>query len=65
VVENNLRIEIRGKLLYHWVLIACNGEVLATSETYFSKSNAERAAWKLSKAIGVEWDRQVKENWTS
>jgi uncharacterized protein YegP (UPF0339 family) len=54
-----MHIEVRGKLLYHWVLVAGNGEVLATSETYYSKSNAERAAWRLSKAIGVEWDRQA------
>jgi hypothetical protein len=59
VAERNMHIEVRGKLLYHWVLVAGNGEVLATSETYYSKSNAERAAWRLSKAIGVEWDRQA------
>lgn len=38
--SETLHIEIRGELLYHWVLVASNGEVLATSETYFSKPNA-------------------------
>jgi hypothetical protein len=37
--SRGMHIEVRGKLLYHWVLIAGNGEVIATSETYFSKSN--------------------------
>jgi uncharacterized protein YegP (UPF0339 family) len=54
-----MHIEVRGKLLYHWVLIAGNGEVLATSETYFSKSNAARAAKRLSDAIGVPWDTSL------
>jgi hypothetical protein len=49
-----MRIEVRGKLLYHRVLAAANGEVVATSETYYSKSNANRAARRLSDAIGVE-----------
>ena len=49
----DMRIEVRGKLLYHWVLVASNGEVLATSETYYSKSNAYRAANRLSRAISV------------
>lgn len=34
-------------------LVAANGEVLATSETYYSKSNALRGATTLSEAIKV------------
>jgi Domain of unknown function (DUF1508) len=55
-----MRIEIRGKLLYHRVLVARNGEVLATSETYFSRSNAKRAAHRLSEAIDVPVAQRVK-----
>ena len=47
----NLHVEVRGKLLYHWVMVGSNGEVLATSETYYSKSNANRAARRVSDAI--------------
>jgi hypothetical protein len=59
VAEKGLHIEVRGKLMFHWVLIAGNGEVLATSETYFSKSNADRAAKRLSEAIGVPSGREL------
>jgi hypothetical protein len=59
VKSEKLHIEICGKLLYHWVLIAGNGEVLATSETYFSKSHAARAAKRLSQAIGVPWSAEL------
>jgi uncharacterized protein YegP (UPF0339 family) len=52
-MTKDLHIKISGSLLYHWVLVARNGEVLATSETYFSRSNAIRAARRLSAAIGV------------
>jgi uncharacterized protein YegP (UPF0339 family) len=52
--SREMRIKLRGKLIYHWVLVARNGEVLATSETYFSKGNALRAAAKLSRAINVD-----------
>jgi hypothetical protein len=59
VSSRGARIEVRGKLLYHWVLIAGNGEVLATSETYFKKSNAARAALKLSQSISVPWGLEL------
>jgi hypothetical protein len=39
VSSREMHIEMRGKLIYHWVLVARNGDVVATSETYFSKSN--------------------------
>lgn len=44
----------RNKLLWHYVVLAKNGQVLSTSETYFSKGNAFRAAFKLAKALKLE-----------
>jgi uncharacterized protein len=35
---------------YRWRLVARNGEIVATSEAYVSKSNAERSA-QLVKAL--------------
>lgn len=49
-----MNVLVRGKLLYHVVVVANNGEVLLSSETYFSKSNANRAAKKLKAALGVK-----------
>lgn len=46
-----MKIKIRGKILYHWVIVGKNGETLATSETYFSKSNAKRAAYLIGQAF--------------
>jgi len=57
VSNKGMHIEVRGKLLYHWVLVSSNGQVVATSETYYSKSNAWRAARKLSVAINVPFGR--------
>ena len=44
----------RNKIFWHYVLKSKNGQVLSTSENYFSKSNAIRAAQKLAKALKVE-----------
>jgi uncharacterized protein YegP (UPF0339 family) len=44
----------KGLLVWHYVVVAKNGEIIATSETYFSKSNAKRAAKRLAGAIGVK-----------
>lgn len=38
----------RGTLVWHWRIKAGNGEILATSETYYSRSNAIRAARKIA-----------------
>lgn len=44
------RVKLRkGKIRYHYVVIAPNGEPTAVSQRYFSKSNARRAA----KAVAV------------
>jgi uncharacterized protein YegP (UPF0339 family) len=54
-----MKIKLKGRILWHWILVAKNGEVVATSETYYSKSNAKRAAWELSKAIKVPISENV------
>lgn len=49
-----MEIKVRKKLLFwYWRLQAANGQIIATSEVYYSKSNAMRTAKKLSKAINV------------
>ena len=48
-----MKIKLRGRIFWHWVLVAKNGEIRATSETYYSKGNAVRAAKKLSEDINV------------
>lgn len=46
---------VRGlSLLWHYRIIAGNGEVIASSETYFSRSNADRAAEKAARDLGLE-----------
>lgn len=48
-----MHLEIKRRLFWYVRLMARNGQVLLTSETYFSKSNALRSANKLSKNLGV------------
>lgn len=45
-------IEVVGRLLYHYNVLSANGQVILTSETYYSKANAERAASRFSRAFG-------------
>lgn len=52
-----MRIKLKGRIFWHWILVAKNGETLASSEVYFSESNARRAAETLSKAIKVPFER--------
>jgi len=42
-----MTIEIRHKKKWYWVLLAANGKVWATSETYANKGNCERATKDL------------------
>lgn len=47
-----MKIEVYKKLLLWRVkLVAKNGEVLMHSETYYNRSNADRAAKRLKKEI--------------
>lgn len=43
----------RGLVFWYYKLVARNGQVMMTSEVYFSKGNAKRAADKVSQAIKV------------
>lgn len=51
-------IKIRGKILFHWVIIAKNGQVLGTSETYYSKGNAVKAARKLARSMNIDYKEE-------
>ena len=43
---------VRGKLgTYHYNVVSINGQVLSTSQRYFSKSNANRAAKRLANEL--------------
>ena len=54
----NLKIVVTGRLLKHINVVASNGETILSSETYFSESNARKAAHKLAGATG--WKLEVK-----
>lgn len=43
----------RKNLLWRVYIVGNNGENMLTSETYYSKSNATRAAIRISKALGI------------
>jgi uncharacterized protein YegP (UPF0339 family) len=46
----------KGKGLRNWHirLVAANGKILASSEGYFSKGNAKRAATRMFPTLDVE-----------
>lgn len=47
-----MKIQVNRKLIFwYWRLKSSNGEILATSETYYSKANALRAANKIGEAL--------------
>ena len=49
-----MRIDVyRKHLLWRVKLIGRNGEVVLVSETYYSKSNAERSAKRLRRELGL------------
>lgn len=51
-----MEIHLKRNLLWHWVLVNTkNGQTLATSETYYSKGNAKRAALKLADFLKVKF----------
>lgn len=62
-----MKTELRKKLFWYIVIKADNGEVLFTSETYYSKSNAVRAhkAFELEllrvQKDAVDWDARMRD----
>lgn len=46
-------VVFKGKLRWYWRLVASNGAILATSEAYYQRSNANRAAAKLANGLGI------------
>lgn len=54
-MKKNLSIKlVKGFVFWHWNLVNTkNKEILASSETFYSESNARRAAKTLSEAINV------------
>jgi uncharacterized protein YegP (UPF0339 family) len=50
-----------GKLRWFWHLVARNGEILAHSQGYYSKSNAIRAANKLTNGLQEDGSRVATE----
>ena len=45
----------RGLLFYHYAIVAANGQVMLTSETYFSRANALRAIKETASALDLNW----------
>jgi len=37
---------------YYWRIVASNGQVLATSETYYNKADAQSAAESVRSSVG-------------
>lgn len=48
-----ITVELRHRLFWYYRLVADNGQVLATSEVYFSKSNALRAARNVADMLNL------------
>lgn len=47
-------IEVARGGKWYWRMVAANGQTMSHSETYYSKSNAMRAARSLSAKTGFE-----------
>lgn len=55
----SMKIIVTRKLVLYYIrIVGRNGEVLLTSETYYSKSNAKRAAMRLAEEFQL--DMEVK-----
>jgi uncharacterized protein YegP (UPF0339 family) len=45
---------VKGKQKWFWKVMSSNGQVVLTSQHYFSRFNARRSALKLAKSNGYE-----------
>lgn len=43
----------QGRIRWHVRIMANNGKIVLSSQSYYSKSNADRAARKLADALGL------------
>jgi uncharacterized protein YegP (UPF0339 family) len=43
---------LKGKVRWYYTIVGNNGETIAVSQKYFSKSNAKRAARKVALNLG-------------
>jgi uncharacterized protein YegP (UPF0339 family) len=54
-MSSKIRIElVKGTVRWYYRVVAANGERLTTSQKYFSKGNAKRAAKSVAKALNCE-----------
>lgn len=44
---------VKGRVRWHVRLMDRNGKIILTSQTYYSKSNANRAARRLATALNL------------
>lgn len=48
-VKRQYKVKLhKGKVRYYYTLVGGNGEVMMTSQKYFSRGNAEREAAKVA-----------------
>lgn len=43
---------VKGRLQWHYQIVASNGQIISSSQRYFSHSNAKRAARKVADEFG-------------
>ncbi len=48
----------KSKNQWYWIIQASNGQVLATSEMYFSKQSATRTVKAFAKRCKMQWETQ-------
>jgi hypothetical protein len=54
-----LKVElVKGTLRWYYRVVAKNGEKLTTSQKYFSKGNAKRAALKAAKFLDCAFEEK-------
>ncbi len=51
---------LKGQNRWYWHLVAQNGSIVATSQNYYSRFNAKRAADRFAEANGWEVRETVR-----
>lgn len=61
VAQRQGRVELRkGILRYYYVIKGGNGEITSVSQKYFSKYNAERAAFAQARAYDLQYGQNIR-----